>query len=67
MQFCTPQNIGKTNTLDSFVQDFIVELKKKIALGTDKHFKKVQSKIYNVMGTLTILLGELHNIQNNRG
>lgn len=53
--------------LDSFVQDFIVELKKKIALGTDKHFKKVQSKIYNVIGTLTILLGELHNIQNNRG
>ena len=53
--------------LDSFVQDFIVELKKKIALGTDKYFKKVQSKMYNVMGTLTILLGELQKIQNNRG
>ena len=63
----TPQYLGEAKKLYTFMQYLPVRTKKKIAFQIYKSFKKVHSKIYDVMVPLTTSWSKVHDIRNNEG
>ena len=51
----TPKNIGKPKELDGFMKDLYYDSKKSFMCEGDKKLRKVQQKLYDVMGPLGTL------------
>jgi len=47
-----PRNIGEPKELDGFMRDLLYDARKNFTLDSDKKLRKIQSKVYEVMGPL---------------
>ena len=50
-----PRNIGELKELDGFMRDLLYDARKNFTLDSDKKLRKIQSKVYEIMGPLESL------------
>ncbi|XP_066920582.1 cylicin-2-like [Clytia hemisphaerica] len=64
-KYPVPKNAGKPKELDTFMKDMYYDSKKNFVCESDKKLRKVQQKLYDVMGPLGTLWKNLSKTKKN--